>query len=102
MDRGIDETPNQEELQNPKTESSLDPILAPVVTRKGRPFFTTLKVENPNSRTAPVYGAPRRSTTSTTTCDTAITDPNEETEIPGYTGPHVFHPSDHHVGRHGP
>ena len=35
-DRRIDETPIQEELQNLTTESGLDPIIAPVVTRKGK------------------------------------------------------------------
>ena len=33
-DGGIDETPIQEELQNPTTESNLAPIIAPVVTNK--------------------------------------------------------------------
>ena len=32
MSRRIDETPVQEELQHPTTESSLDPIIAPVLT----------------------------------------------------------------------
>ena len=34
MDRGIDKTPEQEELQNLTPESGLAPIIAPVVTRK--------------------------------------------------------------------
>ena len=57
MDMVIDETPIQEELQNPTTEYSLAPIIAPVVTRKRkkRPFFNTPRVE-----TAPAYGATRR------------------------------------------
>ena len=36
MDRGIEETPIQEKLQNPTPESGLAPIIAPVVTRKGK------------------------------------------------------------------
>ena len=35
IDGTTDETPTQEELQNPTTESNLAPIIAPVVTRKG-------------------------------------------------------------------
>ena len=35
-DRGMDETPIQEELQNLTTESSLAPIIVPVATRKGK------------------------------------------------------------------
>ena len=35
-DGTIDETPIQEELQNPTTESNLAPIIAPVVPRKGK------------------------------------------------------------------
>ena len=36
MDRGIEETPIQEELQDPTTESSLDPTMAPGITGKGK------------------------------------------------------------------
>ena len=35
-DGGIDKTPIQKELQNPTAESNLAPIVAPVVTRKGK------------------------------------------------------------------
>ena len=101
-DERIDETPIQEELQDPTTESNPTPIMASVVTRKGetenasiRPFSDTPRVE-----TTPVYGATRRDANPTNTCGTVSTDSNEETERPGHTRPNLPHLRDRHVSRH--
>ena len=79
IDRRIDETPMQKEPQNPPTESSLAPIIAPVVTRKGRHKLLQSDHSPPlRLKTSLSDGATRRNATSTTTCDITITNPTKE------------------------
>ena len=110
MDRGTDGTPTQGKLKNSTAESSLvDLIIAQVVTRKEKQRMLQSghspplqESRTPTQEPSPPTAPPGEVPPPPTTCDTAITDRNEETKGPGYTGPYVPHPSDRHVGRHGP
>ena len=101
MDREIDGTPIQEKLQNSTAESSLNLIVAQVVTRKEKQrmlqsghYPPLQESRTPTQEQSPPTAPPGEVPPPTTTCDTAITDRNEETKGPGYIGPYVPQPSE--------
>ena len=109
MDRGIDETPIQEELQNPTTESVLYLIIAPVVTRKGKQRMLQSSHSPPlQESTAPTQEPPTPMTppgemppppTPVTPLSRTPTRKQKDQDTPDPMFPHL---SDRHVGRHDP
>ena len=102
MDRGIDETPLQEELQNSITESGLAPIIAPMVAQKGKQNMLQSDYSPPlQESTPPPVTVPPEKYHLHHYLWHSHHRLERENRRPGYNGRYVLHPSDRHVGRHG-